>query len=297
MGIEPGIYHGIPLADYLQWNAVSNSRLGLAARSAAHYKQGFSGETSPALRLGSLVHCGTLEPLQLSNRYVVMPDFASMIENVDAKGNRSYSPATTFVKEAKRQFEAANHRKQIVTQAEYDRMVGVATSLAQDPAICGLLRSGHSEVSLAWVDEDTGLDCKCRIDWLSICAEFVRIVDVKTTRDGLRFESAIAEYGYHRQMAFYRRGIAAVLGRGSETWLIAAEAEAPFCVRTAKVSEESVRIGEQEVSDLLSLIAECKSLDSWPGYTSPVEWQLPPWKMRQSETEIELDWSGIDESV
>ncbi len=283
MRIEPGIYHDIPFATYLSWDAVSNSRLGLAARSAAHYKQGFSGETSPALRLGSLVHCGTLEPLQLTNRYVVMPDFASMVENVDAKGNRSYSPATTFVKEAKRQFESVNHRKEIVTQSEYDRMMGVRTSFARDPAICGLLTSGHSEVSLAWVDDATGLDCKCRIDWLTVAAEFVRIVDVKTTRDGLRFESAIADYGYHRQMAFYRRGIDAVLGQSADTWLIAVEAESPFCVRTARMSDEALRIGEQEVKDLLALVDECKAYDVWPGYTSPDEWQLPAWKMRRND--------------
>lgn len=291
---EPGLYYDIPFADYLSWDAVSNSKLGLAARSASHFRQGFGSETSPALRLGSLTHCGVLEPLQLSNRYVVMPDFANMVENSDKKGNRSTSHATTFVQEAKRQFEAHNDRKQIVTQLELDKVTGVATSLAKEPKVQSLMSAGHAEVSLAWIDEATGLNCKCRIDWLT--TDF-RIVDLKTCRDPLRFESAIAEYGYHRQMTFYRRGIAAVMGRSAEAWLIAVETNAPYCSRTAPVSKEAFRIGEQEVSGLLSLVAECKALEAWPGYTSPKEWELPDWKMRQSETEIELDWSGIDESV
>jgi len=297
MESETGIFYDVPFSEYLQWNAVSNSRLGLAARSAAHYKQGFGDETTPALRIGSLTHCGVLEPLQLSNRYVVEPAFASMPENVDKKGERSFSHATNFVKEARAQFAAANGRKQIVSQSEYDKVVGIATGLAKEAAVRALMSFGSAEVSLAWIDEATGLACKCRIDWLQLTSEWVRIVDLKTCRDPKRFESAIAEYGYHRQMAFYRRGVDAVLGKHSAAYLIAVETDAPYCSRTACLSDEALKIGEQEVSDLLSLVAECKALNSWPGYTSPDAWELPAWKMRQNETEIELDWSGIDDTV
>jgi hypothetical protein len=287
MEVKPGIYPDIPFADYLQWDAVSNSRLGLAARSAAHYKQGFGDETTPSLRLGSLTHCGVLEPLQLSNRYVVEPAFASMPENVDAKGNRSYSHATTFVKEARKAFAAANGRKQIVTQAEYDKAVGIATSLHKENAVRALMSTGNAEVSLAWIDYATGLPCKCRIDWLSIAGSYIRIADLKTCRDPLRFENAIAEYGYHRQMAFYRRGIAHVLSSTiTEAFLIAVETEAPYCSRTAKVSKTALSAGDDEVSELLELVAECKALDSWPGYSSPEAWELPSWKMRRNDDEL-----------
>lgn len=296
MQVEPGVYYDVPFAEYLTWDAVSNSKLGLAARSAAHFKQGFGGETTPALRLGSLTHCGVLEPLQLSNRYVVEPNFASMPENVDKKGDRSYSHATTFVKEARAQFAAANSRKTVVTQAEYDKVVGIATSLHKEKKVRELMSFGDAEVSLAWIDEATGLACKCRIDWLTVTTQHC-IVDLKTCRDPLRFESSISEYGYHRQMAFYRRGIAAVRSAPADAWLIAVETDAPYCSRTAKVAEEALRIGDDEVSELLSLVAECKALDSWPGYTNPDEWELPAWKMRQNETELELDWSGIDDTV
>lgn len=280
-----GIHYGIPFDEYLSWEAVSNSRLGLAARSAAHYKQGFSGETSPALRLGSLTHCGVLEPLQLSNRYVVEPAFASMLENVDAKGNRSYSHATTFVKEARKQFAAANGRKQIVTQSEYDKVIGIATSLHKEKKVRELMSFGDAEVSLAWIDEATGLACKCRIDWLTVTTQH-SIVDLKTCRDPLRFESAIADYGYHRQMAFYRRGLWAVFCKDADAWLIAVETESPFCSRTAKVSESALRKGDDEVSELLDSVAECKALNAWPGYTSPTEWELPAWKMRRNDDEL-----------
>lgn len=296
MEIKPGIYYGVPFAEYLQWDAVSNSRLGLAARSAAHFKQGFGDETSPALRLGSLTHCGVLEPLQLSNRYVVEPNFAGMPENVDKKGERSFSHATNFVKDSRKAFADANSRKTVVSQAEYDKVVGIATSLAKEAKVRELMSFGDAEVSLAWIDEITGLACKCRIDWLTVTTQHA-IVDLKTCRDPLRFEKAIAEYGYHRQMAFYRRGLWAVLGKDADAWLIAVETESPYCSRTAKVSHETLHRGEEEISEFLGLIAECKALNAWPGYTSPDELELPAWKMRQNETELELDWSGIDDTV
>jgi hypothetical protein len=286
MQLEPGIYYDLSFADYLQVDAVSNSKLSLAARSAAHFKQGFGDETTPALRLGSLTHCGVLEPLQLSNRYVVEPAFASMPENVGKNGDRSYSHATTFVKEARKQFADANSRKTVVSQAEYDKVVGIATSLHKEAAVRALMSFGSPEVSLAWIDDATGLACKCRIDWLQLTAEWVRVVDLKTCRDPKRFESAIAEYGYHRQMAFYRRGIEAVLGKPSSAFLIAVETDAPYCSRTAKVSDEALKIGEQEVSDLLSLVAECKALNAWPGYTNPEAWELPAWKTRRNDDEL-----------
>ena len=84
-------------------------------------------------------------------------------------------------------------------------------------------------------------------------------------------------------MAFYRRGIKTLLGEIADAWLIAVETDAPYCSRTAKVSEESLRIGDDEVSNLLELVAECKALDAWPGYTSPDAWELPAWKMRRHD--------------
>jgi exodeoxyribonuclease VIII len=294
MQVKPGVYYDVPFSDYLQVDAVSNSRLGLAARSAAHFKQGFRGESTPALRLGSFTHCGVLEPLQLPNRYVVEPNFAAMPENVDKKGERSYSHATTFVKEARAQFASANGRKAIVSQAEYDKVIGIATSLHKEQRVKELMTFGDAEVSLVWPDMATGLLCKCRIDWLTVTTKRA-IVDLKTCRDPLRFESSIAEYGYHRQMAFYRRGVDAILGEVADAWLIAVETESPYCSRTAKVSEAALRTGDDEVSELLDLVAECKAVDAWPGYSNPTEWELPAWKTR--ETELELDWSGIDDAV
>ena len=185
--LQPGVYHDIPFDEYLQWDAVSNSRLGLAKRSAAHFKQGFKSEPTPAMRLGSLVHCGVLEPLAIAKRYTFMPDYASHPENVTATGERSFSSATKFCKSMEKQFRTLHHDKEIVSEPEYDRMVGVAGSLSSSSVVPDLMSSGRPEVSIAWIDDESGLLCKMRADWLHTDGDQSIVIDVKTTVDGLQF--------------------------------------------------------------------------------------------------------------
>jgi hypothetical protein len=288
MQLTPGIYRDLPFDQYLQIDAVSNSRLNLARKSAAHYKLGYTG-TSKAMQLGSLVHCGILEPTAVADRYVVMPDYASMPENCDAKGNRSWSHSTTFVKEAKRQFESDNTTKYVVTQEMYDKLVGLRASLADNSTVRALFAHGQAETTIVWRDEWTGLLCKMRADWMQVSTDMIRLVDLKTTRDALAFERAIATYGYHRQMAFYQRGILEAYNLIADPWIVTVETDAPFGVRVARLSEAALSVGDEEVNELMSLIAECKKADVWPGYSSPDEWHLPQFYGRiNDETIVEI---------
>jgi hypothetical protein len=67
---------------------------------------------------------------------------------------------------------------------------------------------GSLEVSIAWVDEETGILCKARIDFtttrLPACADRRREVHHGCERDA--FMRSIWEYGYHRQGAHYLEG-------------------------------------------------------------------------------------------
>lgn len=280
---QPGIYHDIPFDEYLSWDAISNSRLGYATRSPLHFRDAEFGEPTKAMRLGTLCHNGYLEPLELAKRIVVMPKFANDKNNVTAKGIRSYSSATTYVESMERKFREANRDKEFVTESDFADMLGVVKSLDCNNVSRALLAKGMAEVSMLWVDGETGLTCKGRIDWLSALGA---IVDLKTCRDCLRFESSIADLGYHRQMAFYRRGILALSDRRASVWIIVVEPKKPWGNMVAPLSDAALSIGESECSRLLNLIAECKTNDSWPGYSNPIEWNLPAWHGRISDDEL-----------
>ena len=268
---KPGIYEGIEPEEYFSWEAVSNSRLNLLKRSPMHFRHGFT-EATDAMRLGTLVHTGVLEPLAIAQRFVFMPNYANHPDNVTGTGARSFSAATTFVKKMEEQFRQLHFDKQIVDKDQFDQMVGMANSLAACPPAKELLRDGKAEISLVWEDP-CGLLCKCRIDWLKPGI----MADLKTCKDAGSFERSIADYGYHRQMAFYQRGLAANGLDEHQPWIVAVEKTAPFGVRCAPMAEEALAVGRKEIDELLSLLIDCQRSNSWPGYESPEEWTLPRW--------------------
>lgn len=142
---KPGIYDGVSPEQYFAWNAVSNSRLGLLRRSPLHYRHGFA-ETSESMLLGTLVHNGVLEPLQIPLRYVVMPDYAAHPENVTRDGKRSFNPGTAFVRTMEEAFRRLHHDKEIVSATQYDQMLRVAAALSQCPAARALFRDSARRV-------------------------------------------------------------------------------------------------------------------------------------------------------
>jgi hypothetical protein len=284
---EPGVYENVPAEDYFAWDAVSNSKLNLLKRSPRHYQHGFN-EATPAMQLGSLVHSGVLEPLAIAKRYVFMPDYASHPDNVTGKGVRSFSAATTFVSSMEEQFRKFHHDKQIVTEKEYDTMIGMATALAENEKAKQLLRDGRAEVSVVWDDPETGLRCKCRSDWIKPGI----MADLKTTQDAAQFERSIGKYGYHRQMAFYTRGLAAN-GIDVEPWIICIETKAPFGCRCAPMDLKALLTGSKEIDQLMSLLVECRASNSWPGYCNPETWTCPDWCDKEEQLELIVDGETV----
>ena len=72
----PGVYDGVPFAEYLTWPYVNNSSLGPLNKSPAHYRSAKESERADtdAFRLGRLAHCTALEIHRIGEVYVVEPD-------------------------------------------------------------------------------------------------------------------------------------------------------------------------------------------------------------------------------
>lgn len=146
-----------------------------------------------------------------------------------------------------------------------------------------LLASGLAEMSGFWIDRETGIECKCRPDFLSMAGETVTgIVDVKTCCDASAdgFARAIATLGYDVQAAFYQDGLKAVTGRTIPFYFIAVEKEAPFAVAAYKASDEVIEVGRAKYRGALKLLQWCRTNGSWPGYQPNGEVEtinLPRW--------------------
>lgn len=257
---------GMPFADYLKAPAVSNSALKLLRKSPAHLAAGRdpNEKDRPSLRRGSLLHTLTLEPQLMADRYRVKPDGMSFATK-EGKAWRDETPAGV----------------DIVTQDEARAANRQAKHLREVPEIGALLGAGQAEVSFFWHDEQTGLLCKGRADWVHRTGSGVILLDLKTSEDASPdgFPKACARYGYHMQAAWYADGWTAATGEPVLGFVFGAvESGWPHVAAAYMLDDESTTKGRAEARRLLNRYAECQEADEWPGYQTAIQSiTLPAW--------------------
>ena len=288
---KPGIYPDVPFAEYLEWDAISNSSLHQARRSMLHYHTQRPVEETPAMRLGTLCHAGKFEPLTIAQRFVVMPAFENQVKKPNGEPYDSPKLSKAY-KALVEEFKATNKDKTVVFQSEYDAMLGMVRALSEHERASKYLavRDGtQCEVAIVWRDADTGLLCKGRMD--AVQNNMCMVGDLKTAADVVGFEKTIFQRGYHRQAAFYLDGLRELTGEVFGYSITAVESLHPFGVRAAPLSEDAIEAGNDEYSSLLRQIAKARESKVWPGYSSPDEWRLPTWAVK-SDDDVELIIGG-----
>lgn len=140
---------------------------------------------------GDAMHAVCLEPDRLKSDFVVMP-------NINLRTNSG--------KTEKFEFLAANKDKKILTFDENKQLNLMFESvMAYYPTRELLEADGVAEGSYFWVDEGTGLDCKCRPD--KEIESRGLLVDVKTTPLISKFAYSVDDYRYYVQDPWYCDGV------------------------------------------------------------------------------------------
>jgi hypothetical protein len=152
-----------------------------------------------------------------------------------------------------------------------------AEAIRANPAAAAILAAGEAQVPLRWVDEETGLECSGRPDFLSPQSGLV--VDLKTTSGGLdlwALGSTVAKWGYHLQIAMYRMGLRAN-GVDLMPAFIFVRSTPPYDSRVVTMTPDQVADSERDVRRLLKIIARCDAAGIWPGVSDAVDTlALPP---------------------
>jgi hypothetical protein len=154
----------------------------------------------------------------------------------------------------------------------------------RDHPLSALIDHGHgaAEVSMFWRDEPTGIDLRCRVDWLpDVVDDRLVIVDLKTADDAspAGFAKAAASYGYHGQDDWYRAG-ARALGLHPEPRFVFAviETSPPYLVAAYEIDMLGKAKGSQDNRRAINTYATCLETGEWPGYSPNVELlTLPGW--------------------
>lgn len=265
MKVIPGI-QSIPAEMYHSMKDVlSNSMLGQFMISPAHLQAYLRNphDPTPAMELGSLIHTCVLEPECLEKEYVVSPKF-------DKRSKDGKAGAEAF--------SAANVGKKSIDQDTHNQVQKIISSVYSHDAASAFLRDGVPEGSIFWTDEKTGVKCRARLDYYRKDEEAV--IDVKTTVDARAnaFQKSIANYGYHRQLAFYARGLRANGLPVSRHVIVAIEKEDPYSVKVYEMDPTSLMIANAQIDAALDQYAACVKSGVWPSYSEEIELiGLPAW--------------------
>ncbi len=262
----------------------SNSVLKLIReRSPAHYRawvDGVDKGDTPALAFGRAYHMRVLEPERFAQAYIAAPEDPPRRPTQRQRDAKKPSDDTRAAIAFWDAWDADNAGKLILSAEDFDRIEAMHAALMQHPVAAGIMREGHSEVTMRWTDPETGVQCKARADWWKPGRFFM---DLKTTDDASPdgFKRSVAKYGYHVQHAHYCDGAAACGDPVQNYLILAQEKEAPYVAAVYHIDAAAEIRGYDLRQRGLATMRDCLATDTWPGYgTGITELSLPGWALQ-----------------
>ena len=276
-------------ADYhADQSRVSASSLKLFAKAPCLWWDWRNGSPSrpatPALLLGKMVHTLALEPAEFGKEFALVPADAPRRPSSTQRDAAKPSPATVSAIQWWDEWDAASAGKEVVDFDDYAKADAIVASLQKDPAIGPFLRCrGEVEKTIHFRDDETGIECKARLDKL-IPAGPPIIFDLKTAADASEegFKRNAISYGYHIQAAHYAAAVKAETGTEPGAFCFGTvETSDSFLTHCFRASPEFLEYGRIERSKLMRRLADCMMSGSFPGYCQTpegvTELSLPNW--------------------
>ncbi|MBM7788883.1 PD-(D/E)XK nuclease-like domain-containing protein [Tenggerimyces flavus] len=193
--------------------------------------------------------------------------------------------------------EARAAGKVPLLQHEYDTVQEMVWALRTHPDAALLLDpdSGAPEQSLFWTDDETGVACRARLDWLPKPKPSGLVIawDYKTTQSAApdKIAKAIDEYGYFQQAPFYLDGMRALDLAGDDAvfLFVFQEREPPYLVTVVQLPLITMEIGAARNRQARELFRRCVETDHWPAYAEePILVGLPTYSENRYLQELAL---------
>lgn len=249
--------------EYRQHPAVNKSTLWEMRKSPAHYKYALEhpSDDTAALKFGRAFHMAVLQPEDFKQSYVLMPE----IDRRTKAGKEEY---LRFV-------EYAGDRE-LISHDDYETICGMVEAIWAEPEAADLLDGCECETPIFWVDDATGIECKCRID----AHKAGVVIDLKSCADAstLAFKRNALALGYDAQAAHYIRGYKAKYGTNPDFYFIAVEKNPPYAINVIHASDAFVDRGTYLIIDLLDKLSKCRESNEWGGY-GKTELLINDWEM------------------
>lgn len=242
----------------------SSSALKKLLRSPAHYQAYLSEKDVDTAdrKFGRAVHALLLEPAVFLDKFAVW-----------SEGRRAgwkyeefceQHPGKTILKEEEhhRAMEAV-----IALRNCPDFPVGSWLSGLPATATHAAVPAARCEFTIVWTDEETGLQCKARIDAHG-CIPQPLAMDVKTTDDARKasFVRQFMKLHYDLQATHYRAALKAFYGEEFPFLFAAVEAKAPHASGIFGMSAAMLANGEEKRRYAMARLARCIDSGVWPAY-------------------------------
>lgn len=283
---KPGIYQGVPMDQYLRWDAIGSSDLEHIHRSPAyaHFWKTHDEEVDDdrgARSWGTALHMLCLEPRRFDQAVGILPP--------------EHDGRTKEGKALKAQLET--EREVVIKHAAAEEVRRAAARVRAHRSAGALLASsGPTEVSVVVRDPVTGLLCKCRPDKL-IPSKGV-LLDWKSTRmpSQRAFTKQAFDLGYDRKISFYlwQLNLLRELGPAPEYSIgaiVSVQNDEPYETCVYAVRGETLEVAQVSWRKDLARWAECKESGAYPGFDEDVKiLDLPDWAKR-----LRLEDAGVSE--
>lgn len=249
---------------------ISHSMIEQFRRSPQVYRDLYVTRTmrrdhpSPAMRLGSAVHCNVLEPHLYGSCVAVFRDGKTLESKAGAK------------------FIADNPGKILLTEDQESFVSPMAESILSHPAVNKALASKDCvrENSVYWADDETGQRFRCKPDIL--LPDHALVFDIKTAANVSEhsFVSQAASLGYHRQADWYCRGASALYDRELFRFVhVVVGSNPPHECHCYFLDDSALSLADEQNTKTIRDIHDCHVSGRWsaPSQRAIVTTKLPKW--------------------
>ena len=230
---------------------------------------------TPALVVGTAIHCAVFEANKFDSRFAIFDGTRRGREwgawQMEHPGVESLKPD------------------------EAGRVRAVVAAVKGHRVAWRILEPCRNEELMTWVDPDTGLACKARLD--AICPAYV--ADLKSACDPAprAFSRQSANLLYHGQLAWYHDG-AVVAGKvpgDTRPYIVAVDSDEPYDVAAYQLGADALAVGRALYRALLRKLLDCTAADWWPGCAPDLQQlSLPQWG---DGVTFELEQGAFDHSM
>lgn len=215
-------------------------------------------EYKRAFDIGNASHLMTLEPDLFHDRVTVIRGTTK-----DGKASKGYQS-----QDAKEQRDAAHAEGKIpLLPEEFDMVVAMRKVLAADPIGRHAFRDGKAEQSIFWQDEEFGVWCRTRPDWIPTKRSYIinwKTIDSANPDDVAR---AIWNHGYFQKSSWELDGMEAVFGERPERFcLLFQSKKPPHLILPVWLHSDDLAWGAVLNRYARGVFAWCSSRGEWPSY-------------------------------